>query len=523
MDDSIQTITQAFAAQVNKTPDALALTDEDQQLTYAELDALSSKIAGRLLEINPSPRFIGLVLDHGVKMIASILAILKAGAGYVPAEPTFPPERIRYMMKTCDAACAITQSEYAGLFASDLPLLDASSLNPLQNVPEVYRSNNTTEGLGSKSEPDPSDPAYILYTSGTTGQPKGIIVAHRNVVHYARAFINEFHPTTHDIMLQNSVCTFDIFTEEVFPLLLSGGSLAIPSAQTRGNLDKLMSFAAEKGVTIISGFPYLLNDINKQPDILPESVHLLIGGGDVLRASYVTSLIDKADVYNTYGPSETTVCAAYFHCNGTAALDDGTYPIGKPVRGAEIKLIDETGKPVSDGEPGEICIAGGGVSLGYINSRGELVDSIDKANSTAFVIDDDGRRWYHSGDMGRMLSDGNMAFLQRRDQQVMILGRRVEPQEVASVIAGFNGIEQAMVVSNLDEDGLAYLTAYIIADDGLANQRLLVSQIREYAAMYLPDYMVPEYFMVLDAMPLTPSGKINRNALPIVLKEGALH
>ena len=169
-------------------------------------------------------------------------------------------------------------------------------------------------------------------------------------------------------MLQYSVCSFDIFVEEVFTTLLSGAALAIPSAKTKENIHTLMDFVEKNNVTEISGFPYLLLEMNHLPSI-PECIRLLISGGDVLRASYVTNLLDKAEIYNTYGPSETTVCASYFRCNDTIPLQDETYPVGKPVLGTQIEILNEHMVPVKPGEIGEICILGDGVSAGYTGSR----------------------------------------------------------------------------------------------------------------------------------------------------------
>lgn len=487
-----ETIVEAFEAQARKTPNNIAVRDENRCLTYRELDCLATTIASRF----PSKaQFVGIVMDHSAEMIASLLAILKIGAAYVPAEPSFPVERIRYMMKQSSVSFVITQADYGDLF---------------DNTPLVFIEDNITaqsEATFEQVRIFPESAAYILYTSGTTGKPKGVVVEHRNVCHYVRAFTHEFNPTENDVMLQNSVCTFDIFVEEVFPLLLRGGSLAIPKATTRSDIDKLMNFSERCKVSIISGFPYLMHDIDKL-GCIPSSLRLLISGGDVLRAYYVEHLIDKVELYNTYGPSETTVCATYFRCNGSSPLEDGTYPIGKAVLGSEVYLADQNLLRVKPGEIGEICIKGAGVSRGYLN---------DDEAMKSFVSLSDGSTLYRSGDIGRQLDDGTIAFLERKDQQVMILGRRVEPQEVENALSNCDGISQAAVISNTDEQGLAYLTAYVIPEDSVQ-----VSHLREELSDHLPDYMIPDYFVCLDQMPLLASGKLDRSTLPTVLKEGAL-
>ncbi|HBT94695.1 MAG TPA: thioester reductase [Coriobacteriia bacterium] len=479
------TITEAFAARVRANPSQPAVSDENRTLTYAELDRLSDSIAARF---PGKARFVGVIMDHGVEMIASLLAVLKAGAAYVPIEPGFPPERIRFMMEQSDASFIVTEGEYVGLCGS-VPVVTVQSGAP---IPDACRPFE-------KPDISPSSLAYVLYTSGTTGYPKGVMVEHRNVCHYARAFCAEFDPRSDDVMLQNSVCTFDIFVEEVFTTLLSGSKLAIPSAPVRDDMSALLDFIERQGVTIISGFPYLLNELNKL-DALPRSVRLLISGGDVLRADHVTHLIGKLPIYNTYGPTETTVCATYHKCNGYEPLEDGTYPIGRAIQGVEVALLDDELRPVDPGEIGEICIKGAGVSRGYLG---------DMLRHTGFITDTDGSRIYRSGDMGRLLPDGNLHFLRRRDKQVMIGGKRVEPQEVESVLGRSERVEHAVVTAELDESGLAYLTAYVVPTvDGIQ-----VRSLREYLVDYVPEYMVPEHFVILEDMPLTASGKIDRLAL----------
>lgn len=314
------TIYACFRRQVEKQPDAPAIIDEGGSLTYAELDRM---VNGIMASFPANPRFVGIVMDHGATMIASILAVLKAGAAYVPVEPFFPTERIRFIMDECKVDFVLTRRKYAGkLRGQSLRFIDGDIPTAAPDLPDYSQ---------------PHAPAYVLYTSGSTGLPKGVIVENRNVCHYVRAFRHEFNPGPGDVMLQYSVCTFDIFVEEVFATLLSGATLAIPPESAKSEIHALMRYADANKVTIISGFPYLLLKMNKLAGI-PSTIRLLISGGDVLRAIFVTNLLSRAEVYNTYGPSETTVCASYFRCNGQPPLPDGTYPIGKAVLGARIQI-----------------------------------------------------------------------------------------------------------------------------------------------------------------------------------------
>ncbi|MDE7476154.1 MAG: AMP-binding protein, partial [Duncaniella sp.] len=275
-----------------------------------------------------------------------------------------------------------------------------------------------------------------------------------------------------------------------------------------GSLEGLLRFAERHGVTIIDGFPYLLAEMNKL-DYIPKSIKLIISGGDVIRASYITRLKDLGiKIYNTYGPSETTVCSNYFRVDNAEPLDDGTFPIGKAVKGVEVKILDKDLNEVPKGTVGEICIFGEGVSRGYIN------DAPEQSN---FITLADGTRMYRSGDLGYELYDGNLAFLNRRDNQVMILGKRVEPEEVENVLNTCPQIDRGVVRAFLDENGLHYLTAYVIPKEGTT-----LKEIRKYLSDRLANFMVPEFFVKIKSIPLTRRGKVDVEALPVVMKEGGV-
>lgn len=471
-------------------PDRPAVVDRDQVISRGQLASLCAQIARHL----PERSRIGLILDHSREMIAALFAVLVQGSAYIPAEPSFPEDRIARMMNEAGISVILTQKKYADrLQGFPLLFLEDLDLDPERTLPLP----------ADLSEPE--DLAYILYTSGTTGAPKGICITNANVCHYVDAFNHEFHVSEDDRMLQYSVCSFDIFTEEVFASLLNGAALVIPSENDRTDVQTLMDFIADKRITILSGFPYLLEKINILPS-LPPSLRLLISGGDVLRERFVNRLYQTVDVYNTYGPSETTVCASYFHCLPGTALEDGTFPVGKPVLNVSIDLLDETGKAVEDGQIGEMVISGPGVGLGYLKDHGHEND--------AFETCPDGSIRYWSGDLGRRLEDGSLAFLKRKDSQVMIYGRRVEIEEVENVLNLCTGIETAVVRDWLDEDGLPYLCAYLVASGSFGGLRALKQEL----ARHLPAFMIPEFFIRMSEIQLNENGKPDRSALPQVLK-----
>lgn len=490
----MNTIYSLFQKTVAENRGRAAVIENGRMLTFGELSDLVDLIAGTFPQDVYS---VGIVMEHRAEMIASILAVLKCGARYVPAEPSFPTGRIRYMMEEAEVDFILTETSFTDkLNGFDVRLTDC----------EICGVETTAARREDESKPH--SPAYVLYTSGTTGRPKGICVTNRNVCHYVRAFANEFKPAANDVMLQYSVCSFDIFVEEVFCSLLNGAALAIPWAEDKENIESLMSFIERCGVTIISGFPYLLAEMNALPRI-PACVRLLISGGDVLRGAYVDRLLEQAEVYNTYGPSETTVCASYYCCNDGAVLKDGTYPIGKAVMGAKIRILGADGAELTDGEAGEICIYGDGVSNGYIGEHAEENKAFEHHSVYGTV--------YHSGDLGYFLSDGNLAFLHRKDTQIMIYGKRVEVTEVESRLCQCRGVKQAVVRAFKDEDGLYYMTAYIVAA-----QDIRISDIKKELSEDLTSFMIPDFFVKLHRIPLNSNGKPDAARLPVVLKEGVL-
>ncbi|XME03521.1 amino acid adenylation domain-containing protein [Lachnospiraceae bacterium C1.1] len=487
----MNTIVEGFLLKVNENEKAVAVFDNDRVLSRKELLLLADTIARK---IPAGSKKVTIMMNHSVEMIASIFAALRIGAAYIPVEPFFPKERIRYMMEEAGVTALITNSEYSDRFPEMTNIIVDKGF-PIDKTALI------------KADYNENDLAYILYTSGTTGKPKGVAVTNANVCHYVRAFANEFHPHKGDIMLQHSVCSFDIFVEEVFTTVLAGAALAIPSDEERKDVKKLIDFIKEKKVTMLSGFPYLLQEINEL-ETIPDSIRLLISGGDVIRASYVTNLLGKVEVYNTYGPSETTVCASYLRCTKENILEDGTFPVGKPVLGTEIKIMDEEGNELPDGEIGELCIFGNGVSNGYIGDR--------RLENKAFVDTPKGRM-YRSGDLGYYLPDGNIAFLHRKDTQIMIKGKRVEVSEVENVLAKSGYVKQAYVAPKMDDSNLSYMVAYIVKK----NDDVVLSDITEYMSDYLTDFMIPEYFVELKKLPLNANGKVDKTMLPNLLRKVA--
>lgn len=457
-------------------PAATAIVTDSRRISYIGLLRMADRIAAALTESGGAASgFVGVTMSHTPQMIAALLGINKTCAAFVPAEPSLPAVRIKYMMESADTGTVITDRLCESMLDGSYP--------------------------GIRDCSRPQAPAYVLFTSGTTGKPKGVVIANSSVVNYAEAFHREFRNGAGDVMLQQSVCSFDIFIEEVFATLLNGAALAIPPEDVRtGEVSGLMKFVERHGVTQISGFPYLLADMNRLPSI-PLSLDLLISGGDVLRASYIDRLKDTGvRIYNTYGPSETTVCATYFRCDNARPLPDGTFPIGKPVKGALVRIVDDKLREVPEGQTGEICISGEGVGLGYLGNPPE------QAN---YITMPDGARMYMSGDLGYRLPSGDIAFLHRRDRQVMILGRRVEPEEVQNVLNACPQVERGVVKAYADDAGLAYLVAYWVPGPGGS-----LEQVKSWLRSRLADFMVPEFLCSSGRFRSLPEARLTAGRCP---------
>lgn len=485
------TVYAMFRRQAEMQPEAPAIVTDTQTLSFADLDQLADRVTALFPE--KAPKRVGVVCLHGPELIATLLAVLKSGAAYVPAEPSFPAGRISYMMKNAGVDFVITSRACSDRIDGDLTQVTIEDLEAVKPSDLDVPDSSTPEGE-----------AYVLYTSGTTGRPKGVLISNRNVCHYARAFEKEFHIGPGDVMLQYSVCSFDIFVEEVFAALLNGAAIAIPNDSVRNDPVRLEHFIDAHHVTLISGFPYLIRDMSVSG--FPKSVRLLISGGDVLRADYTKGVPEGIVLYNTYGPSEATVCASYQRCDNIPPLADGTYPIGHPVEGTEITIVDDRLQPVADGECGQIMISGDGVGLGYVGNPPE---------SANYITLPDGRAAYLSGDLGYRLPDGSFVFLRRKDDQVMILGKRVEPKEVENLLHQVDGVKDAVVFSDTDPENLSYMTAYVVPEPG---RELTATELRKTLGENLADFMIPEFFILMPEIPLNANGKPDRGRFPKVLK-----
>jgi len=489
------TIYSRFKELVDNDPDHPAVIDERSCVTYAGLDRMVDTLISRFPSFIPAR--VGIVMDHSIEMIASILAVIKSGAAFVAVEPDFPPGRTVSFFVECGIDFVITHEAYASRLHDFKQLIIGSAIRidpALHPLPDRSRSDRT---------------AYIMYTSNASGYPLGVSVGNRQVLNFSEAFKRTFNVAGDDVVLQYSACVMNIFIEEIFGTLLNGATLAVPSAATRNDVDALLKFIDEWYVSIVSGFPFLLMELDKIP-ALPQTVRLLISSGDVLPAASIEHLLEQVPVYNTYGPKEGTVNVTSYCCNDGGYLADGTYPIGKPISDTDIIILDDGLEPVADGAEGEICLVGEGLAEGYIGDR--------RNEQKSFVCINDGRRVFRTGDVGCKLDDGNYCYLRRKDSEVNILGKRVITGEVERAMRTSGEVDDCAVVNYVDEQGAAYLVAYVVP----ATRSFRLSWVKNKMAQYLPAYMIPEFFVLLKTLPVNAAGMLNHHALPIVLKDSTL-
>ncbi|HEX7243557.1 MAG TPA: amino acid adenylation domain-containing protein, partial [Longimicrobiaceae bacterium] len=484
-----------FEEQARLTPDAAAVVYGDRTLSYAALDRRADALAARLhaLGVRPEAR-VGVLLERGVEMVAAVLAVLKAGGAYVALDPSHPDERLLFVLEDAGARVVLTDSALAGRIggfggvAECLDRLEEADFVP----PERLRPPVSPDNL-----------AYVVYTSGSTGAPKGVLVAHRGLSNYLAWFDREvLGEEGFDLPLVSRL-SFDAHVRQLFPPLLRGEAVWVLPEETVADPARLLEALSGRERVSFGGVPSLWSAmvelVGSGEGPKPRGLVAVLLGGEALPDGLVErtrALFPGAAVWNHYGPTEATV-------NTTAARVDGAerVGIGRPVANVRVYLLDAYLRPVPVGVPGELFAGGAGVARGYLG-RPELT-------AESFVPDPfsraEGARMYRSGDRARWLDDGTLEYLGRTDRQVKLRGFRVEPGEVEAALASHPAVRGAAVVAR-DER----LVGYVAAESGGVS----VAELREHARGSLPEHMVPSVLVVLDALPLTPSGKVDRRALP---------
>lgn len=479
-----------YQRSVNTYRDNIAICDDEKQYTYGELDDKVSLLAQKIEKIASKHSYIGIYMEHGINQIIAILGILKAQCAYLPIDKMHPLERVNYMVS--DANCNVLLVDekldvgqwYDGLILCVNEILQEQNAISAQHL-ETKNSNSNEKEI-----------AYMIYTSGSTGQPKGIQVMQKNLTAYIQAFLNEFQLTDQDVMLHQASIGFDASIEEIYPILVVGGCIAVINRKQLINQNYVKKFLIQHKVSILSVSPHFINEINQYWS--GTQIHTFIVGSDVLKKEYINRLLQCGKVYNTYGPTETTVCATYYQVKE----DDKVIPIGQPILNYQVYILDENEKLCPIGVEGEICISGAGVTMGYVGK-----DELTKKQfvSNPFVP---GQMMYHTRDLGILLPDGNIKYMGRCDNQLNIRGFRIETGEIESHLLAYEDVEYAIVIGKEIEEELC-LCAYI-----KGKSKYTVEELREYLTKSLPEYMIPSYFVNIDEIPLSTGGKVDTKRLP---------
>ncbi|GIO15046.1 surfactin synthase subunit 3 [Cohnella xylanilytica] len=486
----------AFEEQVRRGPDRPAVVRAGAVCTYGELNARADRLARRLRRAGVArDRLVALLLDRDADLLAAMLAVLKAGGGYIPIDRSFAAARISYILEDSGADVLIVpEGEENGLpFGGTVVPFGGPNSEPDREAwPEEEDYDDEEE-----DEDGASRLAYVIYTSGSTGRPKGVLTEHRHLMAYVSAFRAEFRLGPDDVVLQQASCSFDHFVEEAYPALLSGGTVVVADREDVLDPDRLVRLIEANGVTIVTVQPLLLSELNKRGGV--PGVRAYISGGDVFKYEHYSRLVRRASVYNSYGPTEATVCATYWRC-GEEPLKN--VPIGTPIAGYNVYILDAAGRLMPVGVPGEICISGRGVARGYLN-REELTRD-------RFVPDPfrPGERMYRTGDLGVWRADGSVRFAGRVDEQVKIRGYRVDPREVELALLEHPAVAEAVVLAADDAGGAKALSAYLVTGEGTTAREL-----REHLAGKVPYYMIPTSYYRIGAIPRTGNDKADKKAL----------
>lgn len=488
--DTVESCIDRFEKQAALRPAKTALCFESVSLTYEQLNAEVNRLANFLLEnghVQVRDR-VGLLLQRSEHMIIALLAVLKAGACYIPIDPEYPAERINYICENSKLNLLLVDDHT--LKAHQPVANNILSIDAARSLLHQYSTRNIPYTIL------PSHKAYILYTSGTTGKPKGVIITHSSLTDYIVTFQQYFNLQPDDTVIQQSSLSFDVSVEEIFPILCAGGTLVVAKDGAR-DVEALLRLVESKQATVLSTTPFVISELNQQPGRLA-SLRLLISGGDVLKPSFIDKLYDRLALYNTYGPTEATVCASYHRVQ---SLHDVNV-IGKPLPNHSVYIVDEQMRLAPKGVPGEICISGNGVALGYLD--------LAAGTRNAFVANpfEPGTWLYKTGDTGVWLEDGEIKFLGRKDTQFKWRGYRIEPVEIEKALTEHEDVQHALAL--LWERGSdSMLAAYFIA-----NKPVDIASLRLFMAERLPYYMVPAKLVQVPAFAQSENGKIETKQLP---------
>ncbi|MCY0941369.1 non-ribosomal peptide synthetase [Streptomyces antarcticus] len=498
---SDEVIPELFRETAARMPQRVALVHEGNTLTYAELDARSDAVARRLAARGAGPeRFVALALPRSPELVIAMLAVLKAGAAFLPVDLTYPAERIMYLIEDAAPSLVITTADSESRLPSGTPRILIEEPAAGADAATGPDAGAATAGAPLPAAPDPEHPAYVIYTSGSTGAPKGVTVTHRGLRSFVEDHIARYGLADADSRVLQLVSPgFDVAMGDIWPTLLAGARLVLaPAAQTTTG-DALARLLRAERITHAAIPPVFLTGLPSQD--LPD-LRVLITGGETMPPEVLRRWTAGRAMYNEYGVTETTVTTTV-----SGPLDpDGVPAIGRPIANSRVYVLDEALTPVLPGVVGELCIAGAGLARGYLKRP-----PLTAERFVPCPYGEPGERMYRTGDLARWRPDGQLEYVERADNQVKIRGFRIELDEIEAVLAGHSSVKAAIAVVREDRPGRKQLVAYVLSHPGSAPD---AGDLRRFAARSLPDHMVPAAVVLLDAVPVTPNGKVDRRSLP---------
>lgn len=489
--DRSLTVQKAFEASVKHTPDKTAVVYGNRAMTYSELDKKSNQLARKLQSAGVSKSsVVGLLCDKSLDVIVGILAVLKAGGTYLPIEPSYPSERVEFMIQ--DSKCSVLLCDEGAVDGMNV------SCTSIVMGEESYSTCSDTAVMDINQA---SDPAYIIYTSGTTGKPKGVVCTHRNIISLIKE-CNYIDFVSDDKILQTGAIAFDASTFEIWGALLNSLELHMAESSLVIDPKSLRDYISENKITTLWLTAELFNQTVDELPTAFKNLRWLLSGGDILSPKHVNKVrrhCHNLRLVNGYGPTENTTFSTTYEIDSDF---DSRIPIGKPIANSQAYILDETMSPLPLGVEGELYLAGDGIAMGYLN-RPEL--TAEKFVDNPFKP---GLKMYKTGDIARWLPDGNIDFIGRRDSQVKVRGFRIELSGIENVIHDHSDVLEAAVLVRGKKDNEKQLEAYYVS-----SKELEADQIRKYVGSKLPVYMLPNRFIPVEKMPLTRNGKLDRKEL----------
>jgi len=497
-----QCIHQLFESQVERTPDAIAVVFEDEQLTYQELNARANQLAHYLRSMGVKPEvLVGICVERSLSMLIGILAILKAGGAYIPLDPSYPTERLAYMLEDSQPGVLLTQKH----LIESLPNLKAKVIC-IDSIWELIADENTANPVCNITE---DNLAYVIYTSGSTGKPKGAMNTHRGICNRLLWMQDAYQLTAADSVLQKTPFSFDVSVWEFFWSLIAGARLIVAQPEGHRDTNYLVNLILQQQITTLHFVPSMLRMFLEAEGLKKcRSLVRVIASGEALPAQLQQRFFNRLDaqLHNLYGPTEAAVDVTFWQCKDSLT-NQKTVPIGRPIANIQIYLLDKYFNSVAVGVAGEVYIGGVGVGRGYLN-RPDL--TAEKFIPNPFSQET--RRLYKTGDLARYLPNGEIEYIGRIDYQVKVRGFRIELGEIETLIIQHPGIQETVVVVRDDSGDSQRIVAYIVPQK---EQTLTIAELRQFLELKLPNYMVPAAFVMLEALPLTPNSKVDRKALPL--------